>query len=453
MNDLSDLSDKIRGRVILPADREYDAARSVWNAAVDRRPAAVVRCGDREDVRWALAAAAEHGLDVAVRGGGHSVSGKSTTDGGLVIDLSPLKRLDVDPIRSVAIAQPGLTLGELTAGIEPRGLVTTTGIVSGTGLAGLTLGGGIGWLMGRHGLTCDNLLSAELVTTSGGVLCASEDELPDLLWGLRGGGGNFGVVTSFELRLHPLEPIIAGLALHPISRGGDVLRFYRDYTAAAPDGLTAYAALLTSPDGHPMVAIAACWFGDEAEGQRTLEPLRRFGPPVVDTIGRTSHAAAIRLVDEPSAPGIARAYRSGALHQLTDGAIEALVEHGGRMTSPLSVVLIEHMHGAASRVPMDATAFAQRDATYFLLIGPQWMPGADPEPPLVWADGLWDAMRRFQAGGVYVNYLGDEGATRVHAAYGPNLARLAELKRTYDPANVFHLNQNVEPLGVGEPVR
>jgi FAD/FMN-containing dehydrogenase len=453
MKELTGLSDKIRGRVVLPSDREYDAARAVWNGAVDRRPAAIVRCGDVADVRWALAAAMEHGLDVAVRGGGHSVSGKSTTDGGLMIDLRPLKRLDVDAARSVAIAQPGLTLGELNAGIEPRGLVTTTGIVSGTGLAGLTLGGGIGWLMGRLGLTCDNLVAAELVTAGGDVVRASEDEAPDLLWGLRGGGGNLGVVTRFELRVHPLEPIVAGMVLHPIERGADVLRFYRDYTAAAPDGLTAYAAVLTSPDGHPMVAIAACWFGDAAEGDRALAPLHRVGPPVVDTIGPASHAAAISMLDEPSAPGLARTYRSGALRELSDDAIDALVEHGRRMTSPLSAVLIEHMHGAAARVPVHATAFAQRDVAYFLLISPQWMPGTDPEPHVAWADGMWDAMRRFDAGGVYVNYLGDEGAARVRAAYGPNQARLAELKRAYDPANVFRLNQNVEPLGVSGPVR
>jgi FAD/FMN-containing dehydrogenase len=440
-------ADRISGDIIRPSDPRYDAARSVWNGAVDRRPAAIVRCAGVQDVLRALDLARESGLQVAVRAGGHSVTGKSMCEGGLVIDLGLLKDVRPPTSSGVATVQPGLTLGELVGEIEPRGLVTTTGIVSTTGLAGLTLGGGIGWLGGCHGLTCDNLVAAEVVTADGRVVRASAEENPDLLWGLRGGGGNLGVVTSLELQLHRLEPVLAGLVLHPIDRAVDVLRFYRDYTAAAPDRLTAYAVLLTSPDGHPVVGIAACWFGDTGDGERALAPLRRFGPPVLDMIGRTSYAAAIRLVDEPSAPGLHRAYRSGALSALSDEAIEILVEHSRSMTSPMSGVLVEHLHGAAARVPVDATAFALRDVPYVVLVMPQWQPGEAAAPHLVWADRFWSALQPHTTGAVYVNYLGDEGQQRVRAAYGANHARLVELKRKYDPANVFHLNQNVRPAG------
>jgi FAD/FMN-containing dehydrogenase len=437
--------DGFRGDIIRPSDSRYDAARSVWNGAVDRRPAAIVRCAGVEDVLRTLDLARESGLEVAVRAGGHSAAGKSVCDGGLVIDLGLLKGVRPTTTGGVAAVQPGLTLGELVAAIEPRGLVTTTGIVSTTGLAGLVLGGGIGWLGGCYGLTCDNLVAAEVVTADGRVLRASTEENPDLLWGLRGGGANLGVVTSLELQLHRLAPVLAGLVLHPIDRAHDLLRFYRDYTAAAPDRLTAYAALLTSPDGHPVVGILACWHGDTGDGERALAPLQRFGPPVVDTIGRASYAAAIRLVDEPSAPGLHRAYRSGAMSALSDEAIEVLVDHARTMTSPMSVVLIEHLHGAAARVPVDATAFALREVPYVVLVGPQWQPGRAAAPHLAWADRFWAALHPHTTGAVYVNYLGDEGQQRVRAAYGANHERLAELKRRYDPTNLLHLNQNVTP--------
>lgn len=303
--------------IAVVTSRFYDEARSLWNAAVDRRPAAVLRCAGTEDVRSALEIAAEQSLEIAVRAGGHSVSGKSVCDGGLVIDLSRLKRVRVEPNGATANVQPGVTLGELVAQIEPRGFLTTTGIVSNTGLSGLTLGGGIGWLMGRYGLACDNLLSAEVVTADRRLLRAATTENPDLLWALRGGGGNFGVVTSFTFRLHRSEPILSGMVLHSIDAAVDVLRFYREYTAAAPDGLTANAALLTSPDGYLIAGVAVCWCGPEDEGERVLAPLRRFGPPVVDTISRTPYAAAIRMMDEAAAPGLARQYRSGALVSLT----------------------------------------------------------------------------------------------------------------------------------------
>lgn len=445
---LTHLADRLRGRVILPDDAEFDAARSVWNADVDLCPAAIVRCATTDDVRLALELASERGLEVAVRGGGHSVSGKSMCDGGLVIDLSGCQAVHLDEVTATASVESGATLGGLVDAIEPRGYLTTTGIVSTTGVAGLTLGGGIGWLMGRYGLACDNLLGAELVTAGGDVTQVSREEHPDLLWGLRGGGGNFGVVTRFHVRLHPAEPVIWGLTLHPIERGRDVLRFYRECTAAPPDGLTVYAAVLPSPDGHPLVGLAACWCGPEEEGSRYLDALRSFGPPVLDTIARSPYAAAVRMLDEPSAPGLARRYRSGTLDALSDEAIDVLLEQGRRLTSPQSMVLLEHLHGAASRVPVDATAFAQRAASYIVLVGPQWPPHTDPTPHLRWADETWAALEPHTSGGVYVNYLDDEHAERMHAAYGPNHARLAALKRRYDPANVFHRNQNIAPAGV-----
>jgi FAD/FMN-containing dehydrogenase len=435
----------IRGEVILPSDPHYERARSVWNGAVDRRPTAIVRCVCVEDVRRALDLARESGLTVAVRAGGHSVAGKSVCDGGLVIDLSPMKQVGPVGADGVAAAQPGLTLGELVDEIEPRGRVVNTGIVSTTGLAGLTLGGGLGYLGGQLGLTCDNLVSAEVVTAGGDVVRASAEENPDLLWGLRGGGANLGVVTSLELQLHPMEPVLAGTVLHPIDRAADVLRFYRDYTAAAPDRLTAYAALMTSPDGHPVVGVVACWFGQAANGERALLPLRRFGPPVLDTFGQMPYSAAIRLLDEAAAPGLHRAYRSGAMSTITDGALEVMIEHARTMTSPMSAVLIEHVHGVAARVPVDATAFALRGVPYVVLVSPQWLPGQVAAPHEAWADRFWKALVPHTTGGVYVNYLGDEGQERVRAAYGANHERLAALKRRYDPDNLFHLNQNVRP--------
>lgn len=446
MTGVADLASRVQGELLLPASPGYDEARSVWNAAVDRRPAAILRCAGTEDVRSALEIAAEQSLEIAVRAGGHSVSGKSVCDGGLVIDLSRLKGVRVEPNGATANVQPGVTLGELVAQIEPRGFLTTTGIVSTTGLSGLTLGGGIGWLMGRYGLACDNLLSAEVVTADRRLLRASTTENADLLWALRGGGGNFGVVTSFTFRLHRSEPILSGMVLHSIDAAVDVLRFYREYTAAAPDGLTANAALLTSPDGYPIAGVAVCWCGPEDEGERVLAPLRRFGPPVVDTISWTPYAAAIRMMDEAAAPGLARQYRSGALSGLSDDAIEIMVEYGRKLTSPLwGYVLLEHMHGAAVRVAADSTAFAQRDVRYFVLLGPQWSPGDDPTPHAAWADQFWAALQPHTTSGVYVNYLGDEDDQRVRTAYGPNYTRLAQLKRRFDPANVFRLNQNVRP--------
>ena len=444
---IHDLEAHLRGKLIGPNDQGYEAARKVWNGMIDKYPTAIVRCADVVDVVHAVQFARDHHLVVAVRSGGHSLSGSSVCDDGLVIDLSCMKGIWVDPEKKTAWAQAGLTLNEFVQATQIYGLATTTGTVGGTGLAGLTLGGGLGWFMGKYGLTIDNLQSVDLVTAEGQVLRASSTEHSDLFWGVRGGGGNFGIVTAFEFQLHPVGQVLAGKLVYPLSKAREVLRFYREYTSNVPDELTAYASLMTTPDGLPMIAINLCYCGPLEAGQRLVEPLRKCGTPLVDLIRPKSYLKMITQADRGAPAGRRYYQKASALSELSDEAIETLVEYGATCTSPYSQILIQHVHGVASRVGPTETAFALRGESYVICMVAAWDGGETGQAHrhMAWTRACWKALEPFASSGVYVNFLGNEGEGRVRAAYGINYERLVALKNRYDPTNFFTLNQNINP--------
>jgi FAD/FMN-containing dehydrogenase len=445
-NTVQDFAATLRGPLLHPGDGGYDEARKVWNGMIDRRPALIARCAGVADVIAAVRFARSHELRVSVRGGGHNITGNAVCEGGLMIDLSPIKSVRVDPAKRIARAEAGLTWGEYNRETQAFGLASTGGVVSTTGIAGLTLGGGLGWLMGKHGLSCDNLLSADIVTAEGQFLTASADEHPDLFWGLRGGGGNFGVVTSFEYRLHPVGPVLAGMVLHPMAKAKEVLRFYRDYARSCPDEALAAAALMTSPEGAPVVAIIVAYIGDLTAGEAAVAPVRRFGSPLLDTIAPTSYVQLNTLFDA-AVPygGVQRYWKSSFLKELGDDLIEILIERSAKMLSPMSMVLFFHLHGAAARVDRNATAFGLRQDQWDYDVISQWTDPAESTNHVRWTREFWTAVEPFATGEVYVNHLDAEEATRIRAAYGPGYERLVALKNKYDPTNLFRLNQNIRP--------
>ena len=442
---LDALDAQVLGRVVRAGDPDYDTVRAVFNGMIDRRPAAIVRCTASIDVARGITFAREHDLVLSVRGGGHNVAGNAVCDGGIMLDLSLMKQLTVDPRTGVAVAGPGLTLGDLDRGTQAHGLATPLGVMSGTGIAGLTLGGGLGWLNGRYGLACDNLIGAEVVTADGHVLQVGADQHPDLLWALRGGGGNFGAVTSFSYGLHPVGPVLAGGLVYPWAQAPEVLRLHDDFLATAPDELTTAVSLGVDATGAPALSIAVCWCGTPEDGERALRPLRAVGPPSADTIAMTAYVALQSAPDTSFPTGRLHYWKSGYLREMTDGAIHTLLEHIPHMPSAMSGVGLQRLHGAASRVAPDATAFPHRADQYDLVILAQWTDPHESLRNITWARGLFDAMRPHLQGAVYVNNLGAEGPERVRDAYGPNYERLAVVKRTYDPTNVFRLNQNILP--------
>jgi FAD/FMN-containing dehydrogenase len=439
----------LRGRVLTPADVGYDEARRIHNGMFERRPAVIARCIGTADAVDAIRFARTHDMELAVRGGGHSVAGKSVCEGGLMVDLSLMKGIQVDPVRRTARAQPGVTWGEFNRETQLHGLATTGGVVSTTGIAGLTLGGGLGWLMGKHGLAADNLISAEVVTAAGDVLRASDAEDRDLLWGLRGGGGNFGVVSWFEYRLHPVGPVTSGLVAHPMERAREVLRLFRELTSAAPDEFTLDAGLLHAPDGSgtPLAAIIACHCGSPAEGEAAIQPLKRFGSPLVDTTGPASYVDTNTKIFDPGFPRGARNYwKSSFLAALSDAAIDALIEQFAVCPSPMSGLLLEHFHGAATRVGVAETAFPHRRESFNLLVVSEWLDTKDDEKNVAWARATYEALRPHMGRESYLNYqTEDETEGSVARAYGPNDERLVALKNKLDPMNFFHLNNNVRP--------
>ena len=452
----ADLARHFRGALIGPGDPQYDAARAVWNGAIDRHPALIARCTGSADVRAAVRFARERDLLVAVRGGGHNVAGSAVCDGGLVIDLSPMKGLWVDPARRTARAQPGLLWGEFDREAQAFGLAAPGGIISHTGIAGLTLGGGLGWLMRRHGLAADNVLSADVVTADGDVLRASADENADLFWGLRGGGGNFGIVTSFEYRLHPVGPtVLAGVMLHPAAKAREVLRFYREFIESAPDELTTILVLRTAPPapffpssvhGQPVVVIGACWAGPVEEGGRALAPLRRFGEPLVDLIRPTPYVSHQSLFDPTAPHGLGYYWKSEYVPSLGDALIETLAERAWGAPTPESYTIIFQLGGAVGREDPEASAFEDRRAGHAVNIDAVWSEPGRASACIEWTRGMWEALRPHSTGRVYVNFLGEEGPDRVRAAYGEaKYERLRALKRRYDPTNFFRLNQNIQP--------
>jgi FAD/FMN-containing dehydrogenase len=436
-----------RGQLIRPEDTEYEGARQVWNGMIDRKPGLIAQCTSVHDVATAVRFARDHKLLVAVRGGGHSASGLGVCDDGLVIDLSLLQDVQVDPGLQIARAGGGTTYGKFDAATQAHGLATTGGLISTTGLGGLTLGGGLGWLMRSYGMACDNLTGVELVTADGTIKRASAADNAELFWGVRGGGGNFGVVTTLEYQLHKVGPVLAGMLVHPFGRAREALRFYRDFTQTAPDELTVFAGLMHSPEGMPIVAFVLCYNGDLAEGERVLRPLRAFGPPLADQVTTMPYVALQSMLDRGFPGGMQVYWRSEFLKQLSDDAIDVLIDQFGKVTSPLSALLLEHFGGAVRRVHPDETAYDQRDADYNLVMVTRWTDPAEKDRHTAWARELNDAVRPFLTGRLYVNYIGvGESADRVRAAYGAGkYERLVELKRKYDPTNLFRVNQNIRP--------
>ena len=431
---------------IRPGDPEYDDARAVFNAMIDRRPSAILRCRDTADVAAGIRYARTNDLALSVRSGGHGVAGNAVCDGGVVLDLSQMRDVSVDPERRLADAGPGLLLGDLDAATQRHGLATPLGVMSGTGIAGLTLGGGLGWLNGAHGLACDNLLGAEVVTADGDVLRVGPDSHADLLWGLRGGGGNFGVVTSFRYRVHPVARVLAGALIYSWSVAREVLHEHHRFMSTAPDELSSSVSLGLDADGRAAVTVIVCWSGDLDRGQRVLRPLREFGRPREDSIGPVDFVDWQRAPDAGYPRSRRHYWKSGYLRHLTDAAVDALLAVTPTIPTPETGIGLQGLRGAAARVPVEATAFPHRAQQYDLLILAQWADPTRSDELVSWARGAFDVLRPHLEDAVYVNNLGNEGPERVRSAYGPNQGRLAELKRVYDPANVFRLNQNVPPI-------
>jgi len=442
---VEELKEQVRGEVLRPADAGYDEARCIYNAMIDRRPAAIVFCSGTADAAACVRFARERDLPLSIRGGGHNVAGNAVCEGGVMLHMGKLKGVQVDVKNRTATAQPGVTLGDYDGATTPLDLVTPLGVVSRTGIAGLTLGGGLGWLMGKHGLACDNLLGAEVVTAEGKIVQASETENADLLWGLRGGGGNFGIVTELRYRLHRLETTIGGLLIYPLEKSKEVLRFFREITHQCPDELMVAAAILNSPDGIPVSAFVVCYNGDPRQGEKVLAPIRAFGPPVADTVGPVPFIQHQSMFDATYPPGQFHYWKSGFMDSLPEEAMDVAIEHFARRSSPLSSLMIEHMHGVASRIPADATAFPHRFDHYNLSGFGIWADARDHELNRKWVQDFWQAARPYLSGRAYVNYLSQEGADRVREAYGPNYDRLAALKKKYDPTNFFRFNQNIPP--------
>jgi FAD/FMN-containing dehydrogenase len=438
---------RIRGGVLGHGEHGYDKARAVFNAMIDRRPALIVRCTGAADVIAAVRFARDHDLRVSIRGGGHGVTGNAVCDGGLVIDLSRMRSVRVDPAKRTARAGGGATWGDFDHETQAFDMATTGGIVPTTGIAGLTLGGGIGYLNRKYGLACDNLIAVDVVTADGRLLTASAEEHDDLFWGLRGGGGNFGVVTALEYRLHPVGPVLGGELIFPLDRAKETLRFYRDWSTAAPDEVRADATLLSGPDG-PALAILVCYCGSIESGEKVLRPLRQFGPPIADTVAPSPYARIQNLLTEVLTPGFLHYWKSGFFRSFSDDAIEKLVDFfAAAVPSPFAAVAIEHLGGAIGRVGERETAFSHRRAQHSCLILRAWRePSASPDN-IAWARACYGAVEPYLEQGAYVNYLGEEGESRIRAAYGANYDRLAALKQKYDPTNFFHGNQNIRPTG------
>ncbi len=434
----------LAGRVIRPVDAEYDSARRIWNATIDRYPGLIVRPLGTADVMAAVTFAREHDLLIAVRGGGHNVAGRGLCDGGIVVDLSLMRGVLVDAAARTVRVQGGATLGDVDRETHLHGLAVPVGVVSKTGIAGLTLGGGVGWLVRKYGFSCDNVLAFELVDASGERRTVSAAEHADLFWGLRGGGGNFGIVTAFTFRAHPVKTVLGGLIVHARDQAGAVLRHYRDFMKTAPLELTAYAALMTTPDGHPAVAVIPCWCGDIAEGERVVAPLRQFGSPLMDAVQPMPFPTMQSLLDGAFPNGTRNYWKSTFIKALDDDAIDTVVDHANRMASPLSAVVVEFYAGAASAVGPAETAFAQRQAEYDIGFMAQWTDPAEDAAHTAWARDAWDAMQPFSSGGFLLNFLSEESPDVIRAAFGSNYERLAELKRKYDPTNFFSLNQNIK---------
>ena len=450
-NPLEGLAGMLRGALITPDHERYDESRKVWNAMIDKRPAAIARCTGVADITNVVNFARENRIAVTIRGGGHNVAGKALTDGAIAIDLGPMHGVWVDARNKRAHVQGGCRWGLVDRETLAHGLYTPGGTVSDTGVAGLTLGGGLGWLMRKHGLSCDNVLSANIVTADGRHQRASANENPDLYWAIRGGGGNFGVVTSFEFQLHDAQPIIGGMALYSRDKLRGLLELYREITANAPDELEAQCGALIGPPGTPVEGQVAGWFavchaGPPDVGARLVQPIKDFGPPAVDFIGPWTYTAQQTMFDAGMSIPLQNYWRSNFLHEISDDLIDTLVANADDIPRPGSLLLLEHMGGAIARVGENETAFANRGAKYNLSVLGAWPDPADNDRNIAWVRDFGDELRSFATGGAYVNYMAsDESPERVKAAYEANFQRLVEVKRKYDPTNFWNSNQNIAP--------
>jgi FAD/FMN-containing dehydrogenase len=443
---IGNLSERISGAVLARHDPGYDEARAVHNGLVDRKPALIVRCLTTDDVVAALAFARRAQLEVSVRGGGHNVAGRAVADGGVMIDLALMKGITVDPTARTATVEGGVVWAELNDAAAAHGLATTGGNVSTTGVAGYTLGGGLGWLMSKYGLAADNLLAVELVTADGEILQVDGSSHPDLFWALRGGGGNFGVATSFTFRLHPLRTIVGGLIAHPLEAAPALLRFYRDAVAEASDDLTVFAGLMHAPDGSgtKLSALVVFHTGATADADRDLRPFESWGSPLVVQVGPMPYPVMNTILDAGYPSGSLNYWLSSFTDGLPDELIDVAVERFATVPSPMSAMLLEHFHGAVTRVGPTETAVPHRDEGWSLLLPSVWTDPAETDANIAWTRETFAALRPHFAAGRWLNYLGDDQADdAVQAAYGPNYERLREVKRRYDADNVFHLNHNI----------
>ena len=451
--DTDKLRGQLKGNVVLPGDAGYDEARRIWNAMIDRRPAAIVQCSGADDVALAIAFARENGLEISVRGGGHNIAGYSVCDDGVVLDLSKMKDVRVNSEARRAYVEPGATLRDFDQAVQAHGLATPVGINSTTGIAGLTLGGGFGWLTRQYGLTIDNLVSADLVTGKGEKVHASQSEHPDLFWAIRGGGGNFGVVTRFEFKLFPVGPeIFAGLIVFPFLQAKQVLSQYREFVKSAPLELNVWVVMRQAPPlpflpenvhGKEVVVLAVFYSGKIAEGERLIQPLRRFGDAHGEHLGAMPYAQWQQAFDPLLAPGARNYWKSHNFTELSDGALDTMIEYAGKLPSPQCEIFVGLLSGAANAVPSEATAYSSRDAKLVMNVHGRWDNTAQDEKCIAWARAFFQAAAPYASGGAYVNFMTAEESDRVAAAYGGNYARLVQVKQRYDPDNIFHLNQNI----------
>lgn len=452
---IEELKGGFKGELLLPSDGAYESTRKIWNAMIDKRPAVIARCATTSDVVRGVNFARDNGLLLAVRGGGHNIAGHAMCDDGFVVDLSQMKAASVDPATRRVTIEGGATLADLDAATQAHGLATPTGINSTTGVAGLTLGGGFGWLSRKHGMTVDNLESAEVVTAAGEVVRASATEHPDLFWALRGGGGNFGVVTRFEFRLHPVGPdVLSGLIVYPISEAKSVLQQYREFLAKAPETLSVWTVLRQAPPlpflpervhGQEIIALALIYAGDPKQGEPLIEPLRKFGTPLGEHVGVQPYVAWQQAFDPLLTPGARNYWKSHNFSTLKDGLFDAVIEYIGKLPSPQCEIFFGAIGGATTRPAPDSAAYAHRDAKFVMNVHGRWEDPADDKRCIGWARDFFNASAPFASGGVYVNFLTADEGDRVRSAYGPNYDRLAQVKRKYDPDNLFRVNQNIEP--------
>jgi FAD/FMN-containing dehydrogenase len=448
------LKSKVKGQIVLPDDPNYNEVREIWNAMIDRKPAVIVQCAEVDDVLHALSYARENGLEISIRGGGHNIAGSALCDNGVLIDFSNMTNVRVDAEKRRAYVEPGATLGDFDKAVQAHGLATPVGINSITGIAGLTLGGGLGWLNRKHGMTVDNLVSADMITADGRKIHVSEDENADLFWAIRGGGGNFGVVTQFEFKLHPVGPeILAGLLVFPIDQAKQVLQKHREFVKTAPDELNIWVVIRKAPPlpflpedvhGKEVVVLAIFYAGDIAEGEKLIDPLRSFGDPYGEHIGAQPYIQWQQAFDPLLTSGARNYWKSHNLTELSDGLLDSIIEFAGKLPSPHCEIFLPLMSGAANRVPSNAMAYGHRDVQFVLNVHGRWDDAAQDESCISWAREFFKASAPFASTGAYVNFMSGDEDGRVAAAYGVNYDRLKQIKQKYDPENIFHNNQNIK---------